>query len=76
MSERVCPKCQRVMLSKRVAHPIHDGPFPLSGSGRVHYETVWYCGDCDREPPFHGAPLAEDPSDAFERDLLRRLRKP
>lgn len=44
-----------------VAHPIHDGPFPLSGSGRCSYQTVPYCPKCEQEPSFHGSPINVGP---------------
>jgi len=45
-----CIKCGAAAQGKRVAHPIWDGPFPCSGSGRCHYETVPYCPNCERDP--------------------------
>lgn len=53
----VCRDCGSDIMGARVAHPIHDGPFPLSGSGRCEYETVPYCPECDDKPNFHGSPI-------------------
>ena len=50
-----CGTCGSDIISAQVAHPIHDGPFPLSGSGRCNYETVPYCPKCEGEPSFHGS---------------------
>ena len=50
-------KCGTEIMGARVAHPIWDGPFPMSGSGRCHYETVPYCPNCETEPNFHGSPI-------------------
>ena len=52
-----CVSCSSEIQTGRVAHPIHDGPFPLSGSGRYHYEEVPYCPKCEGEPNFHGLPI-------------------
>lgn len=53
----VCRDCGGDIMGKRVAHAIHDGPFPLSGSGQCEYETVPYCKKCDAEPSFHASPI-------------------
>lgn len=53
----VCNDCGATIMSATVAHPIHDGPFPLSGSGRVETEVVGYCPNCEKKPSFHGAPI-------------------
>ena len=50
--------CGTEILGKEVAHPIWDGPFPLSGSGQCNYETVPYCPKCETEPNYHGAPIS------------------
>jgi hypothetical protein len=52
-----CRDCGSDILAAKVAHPIHDGPFPLSGSGRCEYENVPYCPKCERKPSFHGSPV-------------------
>jgi len=36
---------------------IWDGPFPMSGSGRCHYESVPYCPKCEEKPNIHGSPI-------------------
>lgn len=68
-------KCGTQIVGKRVAHPIHDGLFPLSGSGQVHYETVPFCPECETEPSFHGAPIDYDPVERREMEILRRIAK-
>lgn len=53
----VCLDCGSEILAAKVAHPIHDGPFPLSGSGKCHYEEAPYCPKCEEKPSFHGSPI-------------------
>lgn len=50
-----CLDCGSEILATKVAHPIHDGPFPLSGSGKCEYEQVPYCPKCEKEPNSHGS---------------------
>jgi hypothetical protein len=50
--------CGTEIQGTQVAHPIWDGPFPLSGSGRCNYQTVPYCPKCETEPDYHGAPIS------------------
>lgn len=69
----VCKKCKSSIMAKTVTHPIWDGPFPCSGSGRVHSEQVPYCPKCEKEPSSFGTPLDEDPADKREREILRRI---
>lgn len=52
-----CNDCGAVIQGVSVAHPIHDGPFPLSGSGECQYSTEGYCPNCDKKPSFHGDPI-------------------
>lgn len=52
-----CKDCGAVIMAARVAHPIHDGPFPLSGSGQCEYEVIGYCPNCEKKPSFHGTPI-------------------
>lgn len=56
-----CKKCGGDVMAKTVAHPIWDGPFPCSGSGRCEYEQVRYCPNCEKEPNFHGTPIKKSP---------------
>jgi hypothetical protein len=51
-----CYKCNSDIKAEEVAHPIWDGPFPMSGSGGCEYESVPYCPKCETKPNFHGAP--------------------
>jgi hypothetical protein len=53
----VCASCNSEIEGATVAHPIWDGPFPMSGDGRVHNEEVPYCPKCEKKPNFHGSPL-------------------
>ena len=45
----VCAECDSDIMAAKVAHPIWDGPFPMSGSGRCHNESVPYCPKCEEE---------------------------
>jgi len=49
--------CGETVMRARVAHPIWDGPFPMSGSGRCNYEIWPFCPQCEEEPSFHGSPI-------------------
>jgi len=53
--ELQCNTCGSEIMGATVAHPIHDGPFPLSGSGQCHYEEVPYCPKCEQKPNYHGS---------------------
>ena len=57
IKEYRCNDCDSEIRATTVAHSIHDGPFPLSGSGRVTNEQVPYCPTCDEKPNFHGSPI-------------------
>ena len=52
-----CRDCGETIMAARVAHPIWDGPFPMSGSGRCDYKEVPYCPKCEKKPDFHGTPI-------------------
>jgi len=53
-----CNTCGALIMGARVAHPVHDGPFPGAGSGECEYETIGYCPNCEKKPDFHGAPVS------------------
>lgn len=53
-----CEKCTGVKLTKEVYDSIHDGSFPLSGSGRTKRRIVEYCPECNPEP--RGGIIKED----------------
>lgn len=53
-----CNTCDAIIQAVQVAHPVHDGLFPLSGSGECRYESVGYCPNCEKKPGFHGAPVS------------------
>ncbi len=53
-----CRDCGETIMTARVAHPVWDGPFPMSGSGRCTYEEIPYCPKCEPKPDFHGSPIA------------------
>jgi len=52
-----CLKCGSEIITAQVAHPIWDGPFPMSGSGKCHYEHVPYCPKCEEKPKYSGSPI-------------------
>ena len=52
-----CGECKGEIVSATVAHSIHDGPFPLSGSGQCKYEQVPYCSNCEEKPNYHGSSI-------------------
>jgi len=54
----VCRRCGAKAVTETVAHPIWDGPFPMSGGGSCHYEGIPYCPNCDERPSSHGSPIA------------------
>jgi hypothetical protein len=66
-----CEKCDGIRLTKEVIDSIHDGPFPLSGSGRTRRRSAEYCPDCDPEP--RNGIIKEDPADVEERAFLKRM---
>ena len=68
-----CWECGSDIHSKQVTHPVHDGPFPLSGSGEVHNETVPYCPKCEKEPSSSGLPIKESPADIREREIFAKM---
>ena len=49
-----CSECESKIISETIAHSIHDGPFPLSGSGKCRYEKIPYCSNCEEKPHYHG----------------------
>ncbi len=53
-----CRKCSSTIQSISVAHPIWNGPFAMSGSGRVFNESKPYCPKCEEKPSDRGSPVA------------------
>lgn len=49
--------CGEQIIGKTVYHPIWDGPFKCSGSGRVHREIILFCPKCEYEPDENGTPI-------------------
>lgn len=56
--EYECAKCDSTILGITVTHPVWDGPFPCSGSGRVESEQVPYCPTCETKPGYFGMPVS------------------
>ena len=42
--------CGEIVMTFTDYRPIWDGPFPCSGSGRVHRDVVPYCPKCEEKP--------------------------
>ena len=59
-SDWFCTTCGSEIQGVTVLHPIHDGPFPLSGSGKVATEMVPYCPQCEKPPSSHGSFITKD----------------
>ena len=55
-----CNKCGTEIQGRTVTHPVHDGPFPLSGSGRVKTTIVPYCPECEQVPSSQGSFVSEE----------------
>ena len=54
-----CSTCNSDILAVTVIFSIHDGPFPLSGSGKTVRQQFPYCPNCESKPEFHGLPIKE-----------------
>lgn len=52
-----CNACGCTILLQKIPHPIWDGPFSCSGSGKCFYEDVPYCPECEEIPNFEGEPI-------------------
>lgn len=52
-----CEQCGAIKLGKTVKRPIHDGPWPRSGRGRMERELVIWCPSCEVEPVSPGPPI-------------------
>ena len=66
-----CKTCSGTIMAVTVLHPIWDGPFPCSGSGRVQrgedsqtkpnsggvFSILPYCPLCEEKPSSQGAPI-------------------
>lgn len=46
----LCSACRGEVNALIIKHSVHDGPFPLSGSGKVVDEAVPYCEECEAIP--------------------------
>ena len=49
-----CLDCNVGIMAVERIHSIHDGLFPLSGSGKVEREQIPYCPKCEEKPSTHG----------------------
>jgi hypothetical protein len=53
----ICINCGSEIETAEVIHPVWDGPFPCSGSGKTAKETVPYCPKCEEKPNPSGTPI-------------------
>lgn len=63
-----CWHCGEEILVKNQTVSLHDGPFALSGSGRVKSNKVVYCPKCDGTPPDSGIERV-DPMEELEEEM-------
>ncbi len=70
----VCTLDGKNIQSGEVAHPIWDGPFPMSGSGKCKYEYVPYCHKHEEKPEFNGNPIQIkfENSELYKRMMARK----
>ena len=52
--EYKCKRCDGIIYSVRVAHPVHLYIMPNSGFGQCQYEDAPYCPNCERKPDING----------------------
>jgi hypothetical protein len=74
-SESVLPRCEKcygVKLTETVIDSVHDGSFPLSGSGRTKRRDVKYCPECDPKP--RGGIIKGDPADEEDLRIITKFR--
>ena len=55
--EYVCNNCSSKIEGAEVRHPVWDGPFLCSGSGRTISGIVPYCPKCEQKPNSQGNPI-------------------
>ena len=53
----LCINCNSEIMAAEVIHPVWDGPFALSGSGKTAKEMVPYCPKCEEKPKSGGSPI-------------------
>lgn len=70
----LCWECGGCIMIRRVKCPIHDGPFPLSGSGRVKEMDIPYCPTCDPEP--QAKIITVNPMEELAEELAKVGHKP
>lgn len=66
-TEHRCRDCNEIIMAAKVAHPIHDGPFAGSGSGKCEYEMMPFCPKCETKPSFYGSPITGEVAEAAMR---------
>ena len=57
IQEYVCNNCSSKIEGAEVRHPVWDGPFSCSGSGKVKIEIIPYCPKCEQKPNSQGNPI-------------------
>jgi hypothetical protein len=53
----ICKTCGEEILQTILYHSVWDGPFPMSGSGKVEHSAIPYCPKCEGKPDMTGAPI-------------------
>jgi hypothetical protein len=53
----LCKTCNSEILCDEFIFSIHDGPFPLSGSGKTIKQVFPYCPKCEGPPEFSPLPI-------------------
>ena len=53
-----CKVCGSTIMARTITHPIWDGPFAMSASGRCKKIQHPYCPKCEAQPRFREGPIA------------------
>lgn len=53
----LCRTCNDEIKQVTITFPIHDGPFAMSGSGKVERQVFPYCPTCEVKPEIKGLPI-------------------
>lgn len=58
----LCKKTKVPIEAQEIGRTLHDGPFPLSGSGKVPLILHLHCPECNPKykPPIYGTPIDPD----------------
>ncbi len=53
----ICKTCDSEILGVSVIFSIHNGSFPMSGSGQTSCQNFPYCPTCEEKPEISGVPI-------------------